>query len=203
MSDAPSSPRHSTLDDVQGIGLGVFMCGLAIHVLTQAGLITGQTAGIAVILSYLTGWSFGVVFFVVNLPFYVLAWRRFGPAFTARSLLSVTLLSGLTLALPGWLSFAHLDTWLAALIYGSLSGVGLLALFRHNGSLGGIGMLALLVQDRTRFRAGHVQMAVDAVIFAVALLLFPATTVLWSTLGALTLNLIITFNHRRDRYIAT
>jgi uncharacterized membrane-anchored protein YitT (DUF2179 family) len=61
----------------------------------------------------------------------------------------------------------------------------------------------LLVQDTTRFKAGYVQLAVDAVIFTAALFLFPATIVMWSLLGAVVLNLIITFNHRRDRYIAT
>jgi hypothetical protein len=35
------------------------------------------------------------------------------------------------------------------------------------------------------------------------LFLFPASVVGYSLLGALVLNLIITFNHRRDRYIAT
>ena len=59
------------------------------------------------------------------------------------------------------------------------------------------------MQDTTQFKAGYVQLAVDAVIFAVALFLFPATIVMWSLLGAVVLNLIITFNHRRDRYIAT
>lgn len=183
--------------------LGVFLCALGLTVLTGAGLVTGQTAGLAVIIAYLTGWSFGPVFFVINLPFYALAWRRLGPAFTVKSLLSVTLLSVMATLLPRGISFDQLNPGLAAVIFGATTGIGLLALFRHNGSLGGIGVVALLVQDSTRFKAGYVQLAVDAVIFAVALLLFPVTIVLWSLLGAVVLNLIITFNHRRDRYIAT
>ena len=67
---------HTALDDAQGLGLGVFLCGLGMQFLTQVGLITGQTAGIAVILSYLSGWSFGTVCFIINLPFYLLACRR-------------------------------------------------------------------------------------------------------------------------------
>ena len=58
--------------------------------------ITGQTAGVAVILSYLSGYSFGTVFFVINLPFYFFAWKRLGTEFTVKSLISVTLLSVLT-----------------------------------------------------------------------------------------------------------
>ncbi|KQI69541.1 hypothetical protein AN189_03835 [Loktanella sp. 3ANDIMAR09] len=197
------SDKHSLAEDVQGMTLGVFLCALGLTFLTHLGLITGQTAGVAVIIAYLSGWSFGPVFFVINLPFYLLAWRRLGPAFTIKSLISVTALSVLTEIIPQNLVFATLSPALGAIAFGSLTGLGLLALFRHNGSLGGLGVVALLVQDTTRFKAGYVQLAVDAVIFAAALLLFPATVVMWSLLGAVVLNLIITFNHRRDRYIAT
>lgn len=195
--------KHTLIEDVQGMALGIFMCALGLNILTSVGLITGQTAGLAVIIAYLTGWSFGPVFFVINLPFYVLAWRRLGPAFTLKSLMSVTALSVLTEIIPRGMVFAHLNPALGAITFGAVTGVGLLALFRHNGSLGGLGVVALLVQDTTRFKAGYVQLAADAVIFSAAFFLFPATVVMWSLLGALVLNLIITFNHRRDRYIAT
>lgn len=204
MRRSPPSPcRHTVLEDAQGLGLGVFFCGVGVHVLTSAGLITGQTAGIAVIVSYLTGWPFGAVFFVINIPFYVLAWLRLGPAFTFKSLLSVTLLSGVTMLLPlGW-TIGQMQTGFAALLAGAVTGTGLLVMFRHNGSLGGLGVVALLVQDRTGFRAGYVQLIADAVIFGIGFLLFPAPVILWSLLGAVVLNMVIAVNHRRDRYVAT
>lgn len=195
--------KHSLIEDAQGIGLGVFLAAIGLHILTFAGLVTGQTAGIAVLISYATGWSFGPVFFVVNLPFYVLAWLRLGPRFTITSLISVTMLSVLTEVIPDYFEIAQLTPWLAAAIFGSLTGLGLLALFRHGGSLGGLGVLALYVQDRFGFRAGYVQLIADAVIFTVAAFMLPAVIVLWSLLGAVILNLIIAINHRRDRYIAT
>ena len=195
--------RHSALDDIQGLGLGVFLCGVGMHVLTHVGLITGQTAGIAVIISYLSGWSFGTVFFLVNLPFYALAYKRLGLEFTLKSLASVTALSLITDLLPLGFTIDHLHPGLGAVIFGATVGLGLLAMFRHNGSLGGLGVVALLVQDRYGFKAGYVQLMSDAVIFSVAAFLFPLSIVGWSLLGAVVLNLIITFNHRRDRYIAT
>ena len=201
--NAQNDTDHSLLDDIQGMSAGIFLCGLGIHFLTFAGLITGQTAGLAVIIAYLSGYSFGVVFFVINLPFYLVAYRRLGLEFTIKSLISVTMLSVVTELLPLALVFESMNPALAAVIFGALVGLGLLALFRHNGSLGGLGVVALLVQDSTGFKAGWVQLITDAVIFAVALLLFPATIVAYSLLGALVLNLMITFNHRRDRYIAT
>ncbi len=194
---------HTAMEDAQGIGLGVFLCAFSLQFLTHAGLITGQTAGIAVITSYLTGWSFGAVFFVINIPFYALAWFRLGPQFTLKSLLSVTALSALTEVFPQFFQIGHVATPLAAVLVGCLTGVGLLVMFRHNGSLGGLGVVALIVQDRLGFRAGYVQLAADVVIFAVAVTLFPLAQVFWSLVGAVILNLIIAINHRRDRYIAT
>ncbi|MFK7870312.1 MAG: YitT family protein [Roseobacter sp.] len=195
--------KHTWLEDIQGLSIGIFLCSLGMHFLTSVGLITGQTAGIAVILSYLTGYSFGAMFFLVNLPFYVLAYRRLGLEFTIKSLVSVTLLSLCTELLPLGLSFERIDPALAAVAFGATVGIGLLAMFRHNGSMGGLGVVALLVQDSTGFRAGWVQLMADAVIFGIAALLFPPSVVLYSLLGAVVLNLVITFNHRRDRYIAT
>lgn len=195
--------NHSVIEDIQGLGLGVFFCSIGIHILTHLGLITGQTAGVAAILAYLTGWPFGATFFVINLPFYILAYRRLGLEFTIKSLISVSLLSAGTMLLPMGFTIGHLAPGLGAVMFGSLTGLGLLAMFRHGGSLGGLGVVALLVQDKTGFKAGYVQLIADAVIFAIAAFLFPLPVVGWSLLGALVLNMIIAFNHRRDRYIAT
>ncbi len=203
MEQSETKAVHSVLDDIQGMSLGIFMAGLGLHILTTAGLITGQTAGVAVILSYLTDYSFGTIFFVINLPFYVLAWRRLGPVFTVKSLISVTLLSIVAELIPQGMIIAYLNPFMGAIAFGAVTGVGLLALFRHNGSLGGLGVVALLIQDTTGFRAGWVQLIFDAVVFAIAFMLFDTVIVLYSLLGAVVLNLIIAFNHRRDRYVAT
>ena len=202
MSETAAKSAHSLIDDIQGISLGVFLAGVGLHLLTTVGLITGQTAGIAVIISYLSGYSFGLIFFLVNIPFYALAWGRLGTVFTIKSLISVSLLSLLTELIPLGMVFSYLDPALAAVTFGALTGLGLLALFRHNGSLGGLGVVALLVQDTTGFRAGWVQLIFDAALFGLAFFLFDTQVVLYSLLGAVVLNLIIAINHRRDRYVA-
>ena len=193
---------HTLLDDVQGISLGVFLAAVSLNILTAAGLITGQTAGIAVIISYLSGYSFGIVFFIINLPFYVLAWRRLGKTFTIKSLVSVTLVSVLAEIIPLGMVFEYIDPLLGAVTFGALVGVALLILFRHNGSLGGLGVMALLIQDTTGFRAGLVQLIFDVVLFGLAFFLFDPALVIYSLIGAVVLNLIIAINHRHDRYIA-
>ncbi|MDP3959211.1 MAG: YitT family protein [Pseudorhodobacter sp.] len=195
--------HHTMIEDAQGIAYGAGMAAFGILILTQLGLVTGQTAGLAVLISYATGLDFGPVFFTINLPFYWLGYRRMGLGFTVKTFIAVALLSGLTLVMPRWISFADLDPVFGAILFGAVSGSALLALFRHGASLGGVGIVALVLQDRTGFRAGWTQLLFDAALFAVALTLRDLPTVAVSFLGALVVNLVIAINHRRDRYIAT
>ena len=193
--------RHTLIEDAQGIVYGATMAAFGILILTHLGLVTGQTAGLAVLVSYATGWSFGPVFFVINLPFYVFGYLRMGWQFTLKTFVAVGLLSGFTLWLPGQVSFAALNPWVGAVLFGFLSGSALLALFRHGASLGGIGIVALTLQDRLGWRAGWVQLGFDAVLFAVAFAVIETRLVLISFAGALVVNLVIAINHRRDRYV--
>ncbi|MEL7166554.1 MAG: YitT family protein [Pseudomonadota bacterium] len=202
MNEPHNSIQHSPLEDAQAAILGTALCALGVQFLGHAQLITGQTAGLGVLLSYVTGMSFGVWFFLLNLPFYVLALMRMGLAFTLKSFVAVAMVSGFAELFDRSISFASLPLPLAVVISGALIGIGLLIVFRHGASLGGIGVLALFLQDRTGFKAGHTQLAFDVVLFAAALAFLPWQTVLWSLGGAVVTNMIIATNHRKDRYIA-
>lgn len=194
--------KHTWIEDVQGLTISLLTAGVGVAFLASLGFLTGQTAGIALIISYLSGYSFGAVFFIVNIPFYAFSWKRLGAEFTLKSIFCVTMLSLLVDYLPQGMNFAYLNPILGTLIFGVLTGFGLLGTFRHKGSLGGLGVIALLVQDKTGFRAGYVQLIADGLIFGTAFFLFDLDVVLYSLFGAVVLNGVIAFNHDRDRYIA-
>ena len=198
----PDAVRHTALEDAQGLSVGLVLVGTGVALLAHLGFVTGQTAGLALLIAHAAGWSFGWVFFLVNLPFYLVAWRRLGAEFTLKSAACVTALSVLVELIPGWMELGALDPLFGVTAFGCLAGVGLLAVFRHKGSLGGLGVIALMAQDRFGIRAGYVQLGFDAALFAAALALFPASVVAYSLAGAAILNGVIAFNHRRDRYIA-
>jgi len=179
------------------------MAAASVLFLTHLGLVTGQTAGAALLLSYATGYSFALMFFLVNLPFYWLGLRRIGLRFVIKTVIAVVLVSGFSVIFPGLITFDNLNPVFGVVMFGLLSGAGLLAIFRHGASLGGVGILALYIQERTGFRAGFVQLGFDACIFVAALFILDLNAVFFSMLGALIVNLIITFNHRKDWYVAT
>lgn len=194
--------RHRPIEDALALLIGTVLVAVGVQFLNAGGLITGQVAGLALIGSYITEWSFGAVFFVLNLPFYWLAVRRMGWAFTVKTFTAVALLSVTSEALSRIVDLSTVPMPLAAVLAGVQVGAGMLVLFRHGASLGGVGIVALYIQDSTGFRAGNVQLGVDAVVFAIATALFPLPVVGWSLLGAVVLNVIIAMNHRRDRYVA-
>ncbi|MBP0482042.1 YitT family protein [Sagittula salina] len=197
----PPADRHTFWEDVVGLLVGTLLMALAVMVLKAGGLITGQIAGLSLLLSYASGWSFGAVFFVLNLPFYLLALRRMGVKFTIKTFAAVALLSGFTEVLPLGLSIEVLHPVLAALLFGVLAGLALIVLFRHGATLGGVGIVALWLQDKRGIPAGNTQLAFDAGVFALAFAMLPWPVVLTSLAGSVILNLMITVNHRGDRYI--
>ena len=194
--------RHSLFEDAQGLFTGTVLASLGVMLLAKAGLLTGGVAGMAFLLHYAFGWSFGLGFFLINLPFYWLAYRRLGLAFTVKTFLAIGLLALLSEYQPKLLSIGYVNPIWAAVLGGLLIGMGMLALFRHRASLGGVGIMALYLQDRFGWRAGLVQFAIDLVILALAFLVASPFIVVCSVIGALALNFFIAVNHRTDRYIA-
>jgi uncharacterized membrane-anchored protein YitT (DUF2179 family) len=206
MPDRPDQisdrPRHSAIDDVQGIAFGVTMAALGMHILTHMGFVTGQTTGLAVLIAHLTGLPFPAVYFVVTLPFLGLAWRRLGAGFALKTLVTTASLSAVVALLPQWIELGRVEPAVAAVLFGLLFGIAALAAIRHGGSFGGLSVLWIELQDRTGFPAGHAQLLSDVVIFGAAALIMPVDTLAYSFLGAAVFSLFLAVNHRRDRYVA-
>lgn len=203
MTSPAATAPHTTTEDAVAVFTGVLLISVGVAFFTSAGLLTGGTAGLAFLAHYATGIGFGKLFFVLNLPFYWLALRKLGRAFTVKTFIAVLLLSGLTELQSHFLQFAQLQPLYAAIAGGTITGTGFLVLFRHRCSLGGVGIAALYLQDRYGWRAGKVQMAVDCCIVLLALFTVEPLRVLWSIAGAVALNLVLAMNHRPGRYMGT
>ncbi len=198
----PAAPlRHNLLEDAFGLLSGTFVASLGLFLLHSAQAVTGGTAGLALLLGYAGGWSFGLLFFVLNLPFFVLAVRHRGLDFALRTLLAIGLVSGFAFLHPLMLPDFRPNAVYATGVGNLLAGVGMLILFRHRASLGGFNTLALVLQDRLGWRAGYVQLACDTAIILAALAVTPPAAVLLSAAGAVLLNLVLALNHRPGRYL--
>ncbi|UDY23650.1 YitT family protein [Nocardioides sp. Kera G14] len=194
-------PPHGVLEDLLGLAIGIFLTSLGLYLIHVTGAVTGGTAGLSLLISYAANWNFQLVFALINLPFVVVAFLQKGADFAIRSALSVVAVSLAT----GWqgdvLGLDHLDRSYGVLAGAILTGMGVLALVRHNSSIGGFSVVAVILQEKAGMRAGYVMMSLDALVLLASFLVLEPGVVLWSALGAALLNIVLAFNHRPGRYM--
>jgi uncharacterized membrane-anchored protein YitT (DUF2179 family) len=193
--------RHGLYEDALAMLMGTLFVSFGILIYAKAVLLVGSTAGLSLLLHYLTGIGFGPIFFVVNLQFYLLALRRMGWRFTLRTFVAVSLVSLFSRFNGAWIDFSHLDPIYATVIGGGLTGTGLLMLFRHRTGLGGVTILAIYLQEAFGIRAGYFQLAVDLAILAAAFFVLSPDRLALSVVGAGIVNLILAINHKPGRYL--
>lgn len=202
MSAESSEPvRHTLWEDAAALVTAALILSLGVAFLSKAELATGGAAGLALVVAYASGFDFGLTFFFINLPFYVLSAVRMGWAATARTFAAVGLFALLSKLTQGWLVIERLNPIYAAFAGGALLGVGMLILFRHRTSLGGVNLLALYAQEKYGWRAGYVQMALDGLILLVAFAVVGQAGALASLLAAVVVNLVLATNHKPGRYM--
>jgi uncharacterized membrane-anchored protein YitT (DUF2179 family) len=192
--------RHTLFDDLQAGATAIVLMSLGLALLNGAGLLSGGAPGLAFLLSYSAGLPLGAALFVVNVPFYALAWREMGGRFTLKTLAAVTGLS-VGVEVVRHVLTLHAAPAYAALAGGMLIGVGLLVMFRHNASFGGINILALYLNKRFGWSPGKVQLAVDIGVLMAALLVIDVQRVAWSAVAAVAVNAVLIWNHRPGRYL--
>ncbi|SBS35795.1 hypothetical protein MSP8886_03485 [Marinomonas spartinae] len=193
--------RHTRLEDALAVLIGTLIIALGVSLFSQAGLLTGSTAGIAFLLSYTTSLNFGEAFFLINIPFYLIAIRHIGWEFTLKTFASVFCLSFFSDVTPRLVSFASVQPVYVAVIGGFLMGVGFLMLFRHDASLGGINILSRFLADKYGWSIGKFQMLVDLIILSSSLFIVDMSLVAISVIGSVALNMIIAVNHKPGRYL--
>lgn len=192
--------RHSLIEDIMALVCGAAFVAFGIFLFKTHGILTGGTAGIALIVSQVFNVKFGIVFFLINLPFYHLAWSQMGYRFALNTFISITTVSFLTENLGSAIHIADINPIFAGVFGGLLIGMGMLVLFRHKSSMGGSGILAFYLQERFNIRAGKFQMVVDCGVLLMSCFIADLTIVLISIAGAIMLNLIIAMNHKPGRY---
>ncbi|AXN34312.1 YitT family protein [Vibrio coralliilyticus] len=192
--------EHSLRENLLALILGSALVSLGVIFFNKVGLLTGGTAGLAIFLTKVSDFSFGQVFFMLNLPFYALSIARMGWRFTVNTFVAVSIVSLAVDNLHHVIEIARIEPLYAALLGGGLIGMGMLVIFRHKMSLGGFNILALFLQERFGIRAGKVQMVLDCTIVVLSLFIVDLSLILLSVVGAIATNLILAMNHKPGRY---
>ncbi|MFO7685057.1 MAG: YitT family protein [Desulfobacterales bacterium] len=142
--------------------IGSVICAVAIKgILIPNQFISGGITGLALIVYYIFPFlPIGVIYFIMNIPLYVLGWLSIGRRFFWYSLVGlVAFSSAVTLPLP---VFQIQDKILAALLAGILTGGGSGIILRSRGSAGGLDILSIMLLKRYSIRLGTTILAFNA-----------------------------------------
>jgi len=191
---------HGRIEDLYALIVGCILLTLGLALLRAAGLVTGGIAGVALLVSYLVPLPAGLLFTIINIPFFAFAWRAMGPGFMLKTVAVNAGIALFSIALRASLSISVVEPVFAAIVGGTVIGMGILALARHGAGVGGTGVVTLWLQKRHGINAGLTQIALDVVILGVSLLVIDGRALLWSALSAAAISGILIAWHRPGRY---
>lgn len=192
--------QHPVIEDLFALLSASGLISLGVFFLEQAGLLSGGTAGLSMVLARIFDFSFGQVFFAINMPFYYLGWKHMGSRFTINTAVSVAVISFCTDHLDTVVQIESIGTAYAATIAGVLTGVGMLILFRHNASLGGVGILAIHLQKKFSISSGATLLVADLCILVTAFFIVDLELLALSAISVLLISLVLVLNHKPYRY---
>ncbi|PPK62085.1 YitT family protein [Malaciobacter marinus] len=147
------------------------------------GIITGGTAGLALLLHYVSSYSVGFWMVAVNLPLLLLGMKYLGKSFAIRTVITIVLISTFVDVSFEILHIKALvdDVILASIFGGVLIGIGLAFVIKGNSSAGGSTIIARVVSSKSEIKPGQIIFIIDFFIILSSLFIFDETAkVLWS-----------------------
>ncbi len=147
------------------LGSAVTALGLQFFLLPNH-LLDGGVTGLSIIASVTTGWPVGVFLLLLNAPFVMYGYKKFGRVFAALSVVGIVTLALLTM------SHVHegfTDVPILAAVFGGLFvGVGIGVVLRYGGIIDGADTIAVLIDRVTIFSVSEAIMAINVVIISIA-----------------------------------
>lgn len=154
------------------IGAAAYAAGFQFFAYPHS-LITGGVTGIAMIINYLTHLPVGVLTIAINVPLFVIAWRRFGFGFVIASFIGM-MLSSAFIDLFSLLSFVATDELLLAAVYGGVvKGFGLGLIYTTSATTGGTDIVAKFLRVKYQYiNFGTLILALDIIVISAFAVIF-------------------------------
>ncbi len=170
------------LISVVELTIGAIIAAFAVEeFLVPNGLFDGGITGISMILTKFFPAPLGLMVFLINIPFVILAYKRMGKEFVDGLIYAITVFSIFTGL------FSHVkeatDEILLALTYGGvLLGTGVGLVLRGGGCLDGTEVVGAILNRKTSVSVGQVVLIFNVVIFFIAGMVFDPDRGMYSLL---------------------
>jgi len=149
-------------------------------------LLTGGTAGLALLLYYITPLTIGTLIVLVNAPLIILGGKVLGKLFVIRTIFTIVAISVFIDFFDKVLNINPFiqDTILAAIFGGIFIGIGLSLVIKADSSAGGSTIVAKIVASKSEIKPATIILIIDAIIILSSLFIFEnRVNILWSVIS--------------------
>ncbi|MEJ2031706.1 MAG: YitT family protein [Deltaproteobacteria bacterium] len=161
---------------------GSLLCAVAINgILIPQHFVSGGVTGLTLIIrEFLPGTNFAVIYFLCNIPLYLLAFMHVGRRFFFYSLAGLFIFTGAVAVVH--VTIPIQDKILGALASGIIIGVGSGSILRSFGSTGGIDILSIMLLRRFSIKLGNTILAVNCMVLLLVAFLFSLEAALYTVI---------------------
>ncbi|MBW1616442.1 MAG: YitT family protein [Deltaproteobacteria bacterium] len=164
--------KKETVKDII-LNLLLICCGSALAAIGINGIllprqfVSGGIVGVAIGMHYFAPFvSLSAIYFILNIPLFLLGWKTVGRRFFYYSLAGLIILS----AFIQWISFAIPieDKMLSALLAGIFVGTGAGIILKSKGSSGGLDILSIFLLNRFGIKIGNTILCANGIVLVFA-----------------------------------
>lgn len=167
-------------------GAFIYALGLQMFILPN-GLFDNGTTGISVMVHYLSKVPLGILFIILNIPFFFIGYRIIGRGYFILTVLALGSLSFLTELVHVLIKNNHWyitnDILLASIFGGILLGLGVGLIIKTGGALDGIETLSIIFSRKFGFTIGEIAFFMNIFILFMGGLLFSIDKFMYSTIS--------------------
>ena len=188
--------------------VGAFITAVAFQVfLLPNNIVSGGTSGVSIITLDLFGWDPYIVQYALNIPLLAVAYLFLGKEAGNKTVLGSIILPFFIGMISHWPPVTH-DQFLATIIGGAISGIGLGIIFRAKASTGGSSVPAQIIHKYTGLSLGTSSMIVDGGIMLLTFLTFEVDVIMYGVINlyvvAFAIDLVqVGFNTHKNVLIIT
>ena len=197
-----------SLEDIVKVVLGSILFCIAVNIfIVPNHLYTGGVLGIAQLIRSITKELFninnsydysGIIYYLINIPLFILAFRNLGKSFFARTVFAVTLQAILLSLIPTKLLIEN-NVLTNALVGGILGGIGVGLTLNSGASTGGSDIIGLvLAKKNNNVSVGKLGLIINVVVYSIAGLMYGLETMIYSIIYAVCDSLMIDKMHEQN-----
>lgn len=125
----------------------------------------------------------GIIYYILNVPIFLIAMKKMGKRFLAKTLVAVTAMTVFMSVIPANLIID--DMMAASVVGGIIAGVGTGIILRMASSGGGMDIIGvLLIKWKRDFSVGKINLIVNVILYGACLFMFDIETVIYSVVFA-------------------